>query len=281
LAHASPNAAKPLLERIEERRMRDYAAGYLDAARAYAAAREEVGEAWVKARVFEAFNALPTPEARAGFLAYALERSLPFVEFEIHRFGSAARVVMKAFWDEAKRLAVSAEPADWRALLDKFVETYDPEYVGKALANAALAGEEGAFFDDKRVQGFIKKEGDVARFEEWWRTRPEREEEYERGVQACEERLQEIAEGVAELRSGLVVEPGEALSLRMHAELEVARLREEVAERLDQLGEVEARIRTLEKLADEYLLPRHPLDALRDWARRLREALTDLDAKLK
>jgi len=37
----------------------------------------------------------------------------------------------------------------------------------------------------------------------------------------------------------------------------------------------------LEKLADEYMLPRHALDALRDWARRLREALMDLDAMLK
>jgi DNA repair ATPase RecN len=137
-----------------------------------------------------------------------------------------------------------------------------------------------ALWWDLRVQGFIKKEGDVARFEEWWRVRSKKEEEYERGVQACAARLREIEEGVAELRSW-VPEPGEALSLLMHAELEAARLREALAERLDQLGAVEARIHSIGKLADEYLLPRHSVDSLLDWARRLREALVDLDAKLK
>jgi DNA repair ATPase RecN len=188
--------------------------------------------------------------------------------------------VEEAFWDEAKRLARYPEPEDWRKLLDEFVKAYDPEYIGKALANAALAGEVNELQEDPRVQGFIKKEGDVARFEEWWRVRPKKEEEYERGVQACAERLQEIEEGIAELRSW-VPEPGEALSLRMHAELEMARFRETVEEEWSRTEEVEARIHVLEKLADEYLLPRHALDSLRDWARRLREALMDLDAMLK
>jgi hypothetical protein len=277
LAHASPDAAKPLLDRIPDKRMRDYAAGYIKAAEAYAKAREEVGEqAW--ARIHEEFSALASNEARAGFLAYAIERSLPFIKF--HEFGSAARTIEEAFWGEAKRLAVKPEPEDWRKLLDEFVKTYDPEYVGRALASAALAGEVNALWQDPRVQGFIKKEGDVARFKEWWTVRPKREEEYERGVQARAERLREIEEGIAELRSW-VPEPGEATSLRMHAELEMARWREEVAERLDQLDEVEAQIHSLGKLADEYLLPRHPVDSLLDWARRLREALVDLDAALK
>jgi hypothetical protein len=279
VAHASPDAAKPLLDRIPDEKMRDYAAGYIKAAEAYAKAREEVGEG-VWARIHEEFSALGSDEARAGFLAYAIERSLPFIKF--HDFGASARIVEEAFWDEAKRLALYPEPEDWRKLLDEFVKSYEPELLGKALAHAALAGEAGAFFDDDRVRGFADKcRGDVARFEEWWTVRPRAEEELQRGVQACAERLREIEEGIAELQSGLVVEPGEALSLRMHAELELARLREEVAERLDQLSEVEAQAHSLGKLADEYLLPRHPVDSLLDWARRLREALVDLDAMLK
>jgi hypothetical protein len=277
LAHVSPDAAKPLLDRIEDKQMRDYAAGYIKAAEAYAKAGEEVGEG-VWARIQEEFSSLPTPEARAGFLAYAIERSLPFIRF--HEFGSAARIIEEAFWDEAKRLAVNPAPENWRTLVDEFAKTCDPEVLGKALAHAALAGEADALFSDTRVRGFMRKEGDVARFEEWWRVRPRVEEEYERGVQACAERLREIEEGIAEMRSW-VPEPGEAPSLRMLRELELARWREMVEEGWNRTEEVEARIHALEKLADEYLLPRHPLDSLRDWARRLREALMDLDAMLK
>ena len=278
VAHASPDAAKPLLDRIEDKKMRDYAAGYLEAAEAYAKAREEMGaHAW--ARIHEEFSSLGSDEARAGFLAYAIERSLPLIRF--HEFDSAARVVEEAFWDEAKRLALYPEPEDWRALLDEFEKTYDPEVLGKALAHAALAGEVNELRQDGRVRGFADKcHGDAERFESWVEQRPRAEEEYERGVQACAERLREIEEGVAELRSW-VPEPGEATSLQMHAELEMARFREMVEEGWDQLDEVTARIHALEKLADEYLLPRHPLDSLRDWARRLREALMDLDAMLK
>jgi hypothetical protein len=258
--------------------LRDYAAGYLEAARAYASAREEGGEQAL-ARIQEEFSALPSEEARAGFLAYAIERSLPFIRFS--DFARSAHVVEEAFWDEAKRLALYPEPEDWRRILDEFVKTYDPEVLGKALAHAALAGEVNEFREDGRVLGFIEKcHGDAARFKEWWTARPKKEEEYERGVQACAERLRELEEGVAELRSW-VPEPGEALSLRMQAELERARASEALAEKLDQLGAVEARIHSLGKLADEYLLPRYALDALLDWARRLREALVDLDAMLK
>jgi hypothetical protein len=278
LAHASPDAAKPLLDRIPDKRLRDYAAGYLEAARAYAKAGEEVGEqAW--ARIHEEFSSLPSEEARAGFLAYAIERSLPLINFE--KIGSAARIVEEAFWDEAKRLAVNPEPADWRALLDEFAKTCDPEVLGKALAHAALAGEGDRIMEDWRVKGFIEKcDGDVARFDVWVVQRPRAEEELERGVRACAERLREIEEGIAELRSW-VPEPGEATSLRMLRELELARLREEVRERWDQLDEVEAQAHSFAKLADRYLLPRHAVDSLLDWIRRQREALVDLDAMLK
>jgi len=232
----------------------------------------------VWARIHEEFSSLGSDEARAGFLAYAIERSQPFIKF--HEFGSAARIIEEAFWDEAKRLAVNPAPENWRTLVDEFAKTCDPEVLGKALAHAALAGEADALFSDTRVQGFIRKEGDVARFEEWWRVRPRVEEEYERAVQACAEKLREVEEEIAEMRSW-VPEPGEAPSLRMLRELELARWREMVEEGWNRTEEVEARIHALEKLADEYLLPRHPLDSLRDWARRLREALMDLDAMLK
>jgi hypothetical protein len=257
--------------------MRDYAAGYIKAAGAYAAAREEVGEEWVKARVFGAFNALPTPEARAGFLAYAIERSLPFVELEMHKFGSAARVVEEAFWDEARRLALYPTLEDWRALLDEFVKTYDPEVLGKALAHAALAGEAGAFFNDDRVRGFIEKcHGDVARFEWWWTVRPKVEEEVTARLQAIHRELDEIEEGAVALRSEWVPEPGEAVSLRMHAELELARAREDVMERLRRLEELRAELEAERKRAEFFLLPTHPFDALRDRINRLTDFLTKL-----
>jgi hypothetical protein len=277
LAHASPDAAKPLLDRIEDRRLRDYAAGYLEAAKAYAAARAEVGKEWVKARVFGAFDALPTPEARAGFLAHAIERSLPFVELEIRRFGASARIVEEAFWDEAKRLALYPEPEDWRALLDEFEKTYDPEVLGKALAHAVLAGEAGAFFDDKRVQGFADKcRGDVARFEEWWTVRPKVEEEVTARLRVIDERLSVLEERAAALHEEWAPEPGEAVSLRMHAELRAARAREEVLEMLHEADKLRAELEAARLRAEDFLLPTHPFDAFRDRINRLVNFLTKL-----
>jgi hypothetical protein len=274
LAHVSADAAKPLLERIEDRRMKDYAAGYVKAAGAYAKAREEVGEqAW--ARIHEEFSALPTPEARAGFLAYAIERSLPFIRFS--DFARAARVVEEAFWGETKRLAVKPEPADWRAMLDAFVKTYDPEYIGKALANAALAGEVNEFFNDGRVKGFIERcHGDAARFKWWVEQRPKVEEEVAARLQAIRQELAEIEESAVALRSEWMPEPGEAVSLRMHAELELARAREEVMERLRRLEELRAELEAERKRAEFFLLPTHPFDALRDRINRLTNFLLEL-----
>jgi hypothetical protein len=274
VAHASPSAAKPLLDRIPDKRLRDYAAGYIKAAEAYAKAREETGEqAW--ARIHEGFSALPTPEAKAGFLAYAIERSLPFIKFS--DFGASARIVEEAFWDEAKRLALYPTPEDWRAMLDGFVKTYDPEVLGKALAHAALTGEVNEFRQDLRVQGFADKcRGDVARFEWWVEQRPKVEEEVAARLQAIHQELNEIEESAVALRSEWMPEPGEAVSLRMHAELELARAREEVMERLRRLEELRAELEAERKRADFFLLPTHPFDELRDRINRLVNFLMQL-----
>jgi hypothetical protein len=71
-------------------------------------------------------------------------------------------------------------------------------------------------------------------------------------------------------------EPGEAVSLRMHAELELARAREEVMERLRRLEELRAEGEALRKRAEFFLLPTRPFDDLRDRINRLIDFLTRL-----
>jgi hypothetical protein len=274
LAHVSADAAKPLLDRIEDRRLRDYAAGYLEAARAYAKAREEAGEQAL-ARIQEEFSSLPTPEAKAGFLAYAIERSLPFIDFG--KFGSAARIVEEAFWDEAKRLALYPEPEDWERLLDEFERTYDPEVLGKALAHAALAGEVNEFRQDGRVKGFVERcHGDVARFEWWVEQRPKVEEEVTARLRVIDERLSVLEERATALHEEWAPEPGEAVSLQMHAELRAARAREEVLAMLHEADELRAELEAERKRAEDFLLPTHPFDAFRDRINRLVNFLTKL-----
>jgi hypothetical protein len=281
LAHVSPDAAGPLVERIPDERLREWARGYIKAAEAYARAGEEVEPGWARARVYEAFGSLGSAEARAGFITYAMERSLPFAELEVHRFGASARIVEEAFYEEARRLAVSPEPEDWRSLLDEFVKTYEPELLGKALAHAALAGEVDEFRQDGRVQGFADKcRGDVSRFEWWVEQRPRVEGEVAARLQAIYQELSEIEERAVALRSEWAPEPGEAVSLRMRAELELARLREEVVEQLRRLEELRAEGEALRKRAEDFLLPTHPFDELRDRINRLIDLLTRLGDEL-
>jgi hypothetical protein len=280
LAHASPEAAERLLDRIEDGLLREWARGYLEAARAYEAARGEEG-AWARERIFGSFGSLGSAEARAGFIAYAVERSLPFAELEAYNFGASARIVEEAFYEEARRLAVSPEPEDWRSLLDEFAKTYEPELLGKALAHAALAGEVDEFRQDGRVRGFVEKcHGDVSRFEWWVEQRPRVEGEVAARLQAIYEELSEIEERAMALRSEWAPEPGEAVSLRMHAELELSRAREEVMERLRRLEELRAEGEALRRRAEDFLLPTHPFDELRDRINRLIDLLTRLGDEL-
>jgi hypothetical protein len=185
--------------------------------------------------------------------------------------------VEEAFWDEAKRLALYPEPEDWERLLDEFERTYDPEVLGKALAHAALAGEVSEFRQDGRVKGFVERcHGDVARFEWWVEQRPKVEEEVTARLQAIHQELDEIEERAMALRSEWMPEPGEAVSLRMHAELYVARAREEVMERLRRLEELRAELEAERKRAEFFLLPTHPFDDLRDRINRLVNFLMQL-----
>jgi hypothetical protein len=280
LAHVSPEAAERLLDRIEDGLLREWARGYLEAARAYEAAREEEG-AWARERIFGSFGSLGSAEARAGFIAYAVERSLPFAELEVHRFGASARIVEEAFYEEARRLAVSPEPEDWRSLLDEFVKTYDPEILGKALAHAALAGEVDELRQDGRVRGFVEKcHGDVSRFEWWVEQRPRVEGEVAARLQAIYQELSEIEERAMALRSEWAPEPGESAALRMRAELEVARAREVVAELLERVEELRSEGEALRRRAEDFLLPTHPFDELRDRINRLIDLLTRLGDEL-
>jgi hypothetical protein len=269
------------VERIPDERLREWARGYIKAAEAYARAREEVEPGWARARVYEAFGSLGSAEARAGFIAYAVERSLPFAELEVHRFGASARIVEEAFYEEARRLAVSPEPEDWRSLLDKFAKTYDPEILGKALAHAALAGEVDELRQDGRVQGFADKcHGDVSRFKWWVEQRPRVEGEVAARLQAIYEELSEIEERAAALWREWVPEPGESAALRMRAELEVAKAREVVAELLERVEELRSEGEALRRRAEYFLLPTHQFDKLRDRVNRLIDLLTRLGDKL-
>jgi DNA repair exonuclease SbcCD ATPase subunit len=133
------------------------------------------------------------------------------------------------------------------------------------------------FFNDGRVRGFIEKcHGDAARFKWWVEQRSKVEEEVAARLQAIHQELAELEESAVALRSEWMPEPGEAASLRMHAELEHARAREEVMERLRRLEELRAKLEAERKRAEFFLLPTHPFDTLRDRINRLTDFLLKL-----
>jgi len=279
LAPASPEAAEQLLPRIQDGELRDWARGYLEAVKAYAAAREEASAAWALERVQGAFSALRSEEERAGFLAYAVERNGPLVDFS--KFGASASIVEEAFNEEVRRLALEPKPQDWGKMMDKFIETLEPELIGKAMAHAALVGELGKLMEDGRVRAFAEKcRGDAARFEEWWRERERAAEEVAQHASAVGEELQRVREEVMALRAWLP-EPGESLALRMLTEVELERARERVRELWDRADDARARVDALYKQAEKYMLDARGLDALRDEAKRLIDELSRMDAELR
>jgi hypothetical protein len=66
----------------------------------------------------------------------------------------------------------------------------------------------------------------------------------------------------------------------MDAELEVAKAREVVAELLERVEELRAEGMALRKRAEDFLLPTHPFDDLRDRVNRLIDLLTRLGDEL-
>lgn len=92
--------------------------------------------------------------------------------------------------------------------------------------------------------------------------------------------LMRIEEELHELRRAWLPEPGESLALRMHSEAEVARTRAEAAKLWERLDAVRTNLNALKKDAEEYLLPTHEIERLREWANRLQAALVEFNAAL-
>jgi len=196
-------------------------------------------------------------------MLYAVERSAVIGEVA-EKMPKAAARIMAGFEDAVAEIARTGEAPDPEALVAKWHETLEPEYVGWALAAALARGYEPAEFMDKHFKQLAAVGGDLAMYEEGLRL----SRDLERKAGELARRLEGLWE---EARLELLPAPGESAALRMLHEVAAARL----AERAEVIMEEAAAIRNealrASQLASRYGLAEHAraLQAIADGARRL------------
>ena len=201
--------------------------------------------------------------ARERLLAVHRGRSVDFSAFK-----GSAPVVERAFDEKLIELARGAS-ADWRSELEKFRETYDVRYVGRALACTAVSGELDKCAS--ALKPLAERGGPGALALE----RAARELEAE--IDAVAQRLSGVGDCLRDLRVG-APEPGRSIALSLERERGAARVREEARELLEEVEGARARIDGATERARKSGLRGHErsLAALRDAAKRLSEALREL-----
>jgi hypothetical protein len=218
LAHASPDAARQLVERIPDEGLRGFAAGYVKAA-GDAAAFEAAGKRLVPLEEMRVLR----PEERLGYMAYLVEHGVRIADVE-DKLRKASDRVWAGFEDAVAEIVRTGRAERPEELAAKWWETREPEYVGAALAAALAWGYDPAEFMQEHFGRLAAVEGDVAAFEEGLRL----ERELEPRVHALAGRLEGLWE---EARFELPhPAPGESTALWMLHEDALARARERAEE---------------------------------------------------
>jgi len=240
LAHVSPEAAEPLLDRIPDERLRGFAAGYLKAARD-AAAFEAAGERLVPLEEMRALK----PEERLGYMTYLVEHGVRIADIKV-RLEKAHDRIWAGFENKVAEIVKTGEAEKPEELAAKWWETHEPEYIGAALAAALARGYDPGEFMEEHFAQLAAVRGDIAMFEEGLRLA----RELEPRMHALAERLEGLWE-VARFELPHPA-PGESRALWMLHEDALARARERAEEIALEAAEIRNEATRIAQIAARY-----------------------------